>query len=715
MEKEAFRTISHLKQCTNELKKSLSYQATEKELAMLIFALFLLKICKNFIDSAHLGFDQLHRKNDSNLTLISDLEKYSNLFKSKLLGPTPLIEEIGESAALKLVINDLEKLCYKIDLSTICYSYEALYELNNDNKEGQFYTPQSVVNLIVRDSVAPVLQASISSDNSAPTILDPTCGSGLFILAAFRAAIQVAKTSGFDSWQWRCDFLSKCCFGVDKDELAVEICRIIIVLAALEGQGTNSQEIKEMPDLSKNFIVGNSLFRLEDFNLSLEEDRKFVVKKTVFSWKDSFPAVSAAGGFDCIIGNPPYGISRDQQIDPEENQRLKNVFATFCQGKINKYLAFMAQGYQLLKPAGVLSYIVPNAWLGIRDGLAIRKILLREKGLNKLIISPASVFKELGVETVIFQIIKGGDRDNIQIIRPPGDDLFDHSSTVKLSTETCLSFPDNIIPTFWNQDLSALYQTIKDNSQTLAASKLFLPRIALQAYSVNKGTPPQTAKQVKEHVYHTNSGDNSHAVRYLRGQDVKRYTLSWSGEYLLYGPWLAEPQKLEWFSGPRIILREVLDRPPYLLRAAYTEEVYLYNKSALHILPLNDTAREDMVALLAILNSKLASFILCLQGRKTQRGLFPKIVKDDLSDFPLPLRFSDARSPLSKEVRAIINEQKEENPQLLLQFDQKGACLQRQSKIDNMVFDFYGIEREDRKTIDHFLTFFSKSLFATKK
>lgn len=717
MQDELEKTVTYLRNCLDILKDIWGHQFKEETLRAFVFSLYLLQICKASIRNSTVKSEPSAAQDPDDLTLFHELQKHGDFFHCKLLYSASIAKEIGESEMVQSIISRLERDHLPTDLTTVCYVYETFNNLNSSNKEGQFYTPQSVVNFIVKDLATPLVQRNASDDNYWPSVLDPSCGSGAFLLSAFDFAIQTAKDKGFDSWQWRCDFLSRCCFGVDKDEQAVEICRILLLLSALKESSHCQIVLKQLPNLSKNLICGNSLFDSDDFDLTRQQDRDFMASKAVFSWKASFPTVMAAEGFDRIIGNPPYGISRNQQIEADENQRLKQIFADYCRGKVNKYLAFMAKGYQLLKPTGVMSFIIPNAWLGIKDGAAIRELLLQHKCLSKLIISPPSIFKELGVETVIFQIKKGATLNQLKIIRPPENNLFDHSNTATLSTDIWNDLPDKMIPTFWSQDLSILYHTIKKNSVALNASRRFLPRIALQAYSVNKGTPPQTAQQVKQHVFHTTNSGHKNALRYLKGQDIKRYSISWSGEYLIYGPWLAEPQKLEWFSGPRIILREVLDRPPYLLRAAYTEETFLYNKSALHILPINGTSRDELLALLAILNSKFASFILCLQGRKAQRSLFPKIVRDDLGDFPLPIRFADICATLARKVESFLNEPKKAPPsQLQLDFGKDFAFTENhdfQGRIDEIVFDSYKFNKKDRKAIDDFLDYFAKSVFSS--
>ena len=182
----------------------------------------------------------------------------------------------------------------------------------------------------------------------------------------------------------------------------------------------------------------------------------------------------------------------------------------------------------------------------------------------------------------------------------------------------------------------------------------FKAYIALQAYSTGRGTPPQTSEDVKNHIFHSKSKLSDEYIPYLEGKDIRRYNLKWSGNYLRHGIFLSDPQPLERFIQPRIILREILNPLPYILHATYTEAPYLYNKSALHIIH-KEQDKEALLAVLAILNSETASTILLIRGRKSQRQLFPKIVAKDLQEFPLPDNFLKIKEELAKLALEMLN------------------------------------------------------------
>ena len=209
-----------------------------------------------------------------------------------------------------------------------------------------------------------------------------------------------------------------------------------------------------------------------------------------------------------------------------------------------------------------------------------------------------------------------------------------------------------------------------------------MPLIALQAYARGKGDPPQTSEDVRKHVYHSETKRNANSFPYLEGGDISRYHITWSGSYLEYGKWLAEPQTLSRFSGPRVLLREIISPLPYLLNASVVTDTMLYNKSVLHVIAKEDPDEDRMWALAAILNSKLASFVIRYRGRKSQRGLFPKIVNADLKGFPVPKDLDNARSELASLCKRISK---------TVEAEERNELAGMQHQIDQAVYAAYGL------------------------
>jgi hypothetical protein len=272
------------------------------------------------------------------------------------------------------------------------------------------------------------------------------------------------------------------------------------------------------------------------------------------------------------------------------------------------------------------------------------------------------------------------------------------TETGRVPYSACLAAPGRCIPLRWSSPLAELAGIIAACSVPLRDSGLgFAPMIALQAYARNKGDPPQSEADVKNHVYHADSRKGESYIPYLNGGDVERFKVHWSGSYLSWGRWLAEPQQRERFSGPRILIREIIRPAPYAIVAAFVEEDFLYNKSVLHIIAENTGARRaiDMKALCALLGSKLASFLIMTRGRKSQRKLFPKVVNADLKDFPISRDFARAAEELASmhdDLRAAVAA------------NESGRIAQRQNELDARVYALYGLKQAEAGHVEKFLS-----------
>lgn len=298
------------------------------------------------------------------------------------------------------------------------------------------------------------------------------------------------------------------------------------------------------------------------------------------------------------------------------------------------------------------------------------------------------VFDTASVEAIVFKVEKHASRDEIEFFEKDSATA-DPRSTFAIARSTCMSFGDFRIPTVWADQAGEIIELLQNSSLRLGdTSSGFKPMIALQAYSLGKGTPPQSLRDVKNHVFHVDHKLDSTTFPYLEGSDIQRFCVQWSGTFLRHGPFLAEPQTIDRFSGPRIVIREIVAPIPHLLSAAYIEETALYNKSVLHIIPSPGGPyvqnSQAVKALLAILNSTVTSFLLYFTGRKTQRSLFPKIVNDDLRDLPLPKKFQQHINALAETVDAIHR----------MTLSGSKCSLENELLLDHQVALAYGIDPE---------------------
>ena len=237
---------------------------------------------------------------------------------------------------------------------------------------------------------------------------------------------------------------------------------------------------------------------------------------------------------------------------------------------------------------------------------------------------------------------------------------------------------------------------------TKSINHFFDVRSGLQAYEKGKGHPPQTALDVKNHIFDRDNWEDENSFRYLQGKDIGRYQLNWSGMWLQYGPWLSQPREFEIFSRPRVLLREITADLPYCLKATYLSEfVYLNNKSILNILhPENDI--EELICLLGILNSKIISIYYKQRAVKSLRKIFPKVVIRNMREFPYPIITKKQKKTLSILVEQMLDLHKKLNE---AKIPHAKDMLIRQiettdKQIDQLVYKLYDLSEKEIKIVE---------------
>jgi len=169
----------------------------------------------------------------------------------------------------------------------------------------------------------------------------------------------------------------------------------------------------------------------------------------------------------------------------------------------------------------------------------------------------------------------------------------------------------------------------------------------LIAYDARRGQDEFT---IKNRVYHhDNSASNQVHGKWLWGADVTPYSVKWNGEERLdYCDGIANPRQKEYFDGSRILVREITNPKIY---AGYTEAQYYHDPAVILI----KDRKENLLPILGILNSKLATYFHFNSSPKATKGDFPKILVKDIKDFPLPDIDDEVKSRLSMKVSAIRN------------------------------------------------------------
>ncbi len=279
---------------------------------------------------------------------------------------------------------------------------------------GVFYTPTYIVDYIVSNTVGKLLDGKTPKTAEKIKILDPACGSGSFLLGAYqylldwhlkwyaendpdkhaRAKKPILFQGHGGAWHLttseRKRILLNNIFGVDIDIQAVEVTKLSLLLKVLEGETgeTLSYQFKlfherALPNLGGNIKCGNSLIGPDFYDgkqtslLDTEEMQRI----NAFDWKAEFSEIFKAGGFDAVIGNPPWGAS----LFEIEQKYIQKMYKVAQSKSIDTYLLFIESGLRQSKNHGLLSYITPDTFLRKDDHTLAREHLLNNYSFAELI------------------------------------------------------------------------------------------------------------------------------------------------------------------------------------------------------------------------------------------------------------------------------------------------------------------------------------------
>ncbi|MCU0444347.1 MAG: BREX-1 system adenine-specific DNA-methyltransferase PglX [Microscillaceae bacterium] len=542
-------------------------------------------------------------------------------------------------------ITDLEELKKQIEaqtsLGTEGKEWQNLGEKTGKRKrDGIYYTPAYITQYIVEEAVGGWLNEhkdrlginQIAEPAQTPSeraeqlkkweeyraillnikVLDPACGSGAFLNQVFdylyREWTQILKPemrrlresapnsngksqttalSFGDSdedadWIIRKRIISRNIFGVDLNPESVEITRLSLWLKT-------ASKREPLANLDKNIQVGNSLI-----------DDPALAGDLAFDWQTAFAEIMQAGGFDVVVGNPPYGAILS-------NQEQKFIVAQYQKHNINPsfsdtYVFFYLLGvFTLLKDQGILGFITPNTWRLVESGLNFRKTLLSNAKFLKIIQHLEKIFPDATVDCDTLILKKDNHTPHnypIHLIVKNQEKIIKNNF---VQFETLHS--QNYINLYLDDKIYQLIDKIKTNS--LLIKDYFEIKNGVKPYEVGKGSPPQTAQILAEKPFTSHIKKDSSFVPLIGGSLFHRYQLFWQNDsWISYGEWLAAPREKLIFEKPeKLIFRQTADS----IIGTYITSPFVMRDNTHIILSKDD--RFSLKYILALLNSKLNNFL----------------------------------------------------------------------------------------------------------
>ena len=308
---------------------------------------------------------------------------------------------------------------------------------------GVYYTPGYIVDYIVRQTVGKLVEGKTPRQIGKLRILDPACGSGSFLLGAYQCLLDHHRQwyadndparharrrqppvfrGAHDEWMLTTGekkrILLNNIHGVDIDRQAVEVTKLSLLLKVLEGENreTLARQLslwheRALPDLSSNIKCGNSLVGPDYFASQLIPDEDEMRRVNPFDWRAEFPEAMKAGGFDCVIGNPPYiRIQTMKEWAPAEVEIYKQRYAAASKGNYDIYVVFVERALQLLNEHGRMGYILPHKFFQARYGQALRGLLAEGRHLSEIVhFGDQQVFAGATTYTCLLFLDKAGSK-----------------------------------------------------------------------------------------------------------------------------------------------------------------------------------------------------------------------------------------------------------------------------------------------------------------
>jgi type IIS restriction endonuclease len=373
-----------------------------------------------------------------------------------------------------------------------------------------------------------------------------------------------------------------------------------------------------------NDIIKNVRRQLFAKNITLPQGMDPSANEDFFLWHTWFTDVFASGGFDIVIGNPPYGANLSEEV-----KSLYRKLYPETEFKIDTYSLFVLLSFKLLKDKGIMYYIIPNTLLDNYFEENVRKKLLSHKILEINDLSD-KIFENAVVHSMIFGYQKISMSSDYTIRCDIGDGLKDDVFFINSS--------------FFEKQQKTLF-SIRSWSSRKIYDKLGRDSINLQDVLNIR----QAIKSGDDKTYITSTRVSSAYKPILRGKDVKRFSITEPGLFIHYGSFLACPRTPDIFEQPKILIREA--------GATITAAIDYNNNyimSSLYNCILIDK-RYSLEYLLGLINSKLFQHLMNKLTFEKTKGAFTKAKIYHYYELPVKIAASQEQDIISNYVKSIMS------------------------------------------------------------
>jgi len=594
---------------------------------------------------------------------------------------------------------------------------------------GVYYTPTYVVEYIVQQTVGKFCRNKTPRHIERFRVLDPACGSGSFLISAYGYLMKCHRDWYLQdgpekhkkelfhtvSGEWRLTtqekkrILLNNIYGVDIDNQAVEVTKLSLLLKVLEGESDETLKrqlsfVREraLPDLGNNIKCGNSLIGTDYFSEQLLPDDEEMHRVNPFDWESEFSQIIKTGGFDAVIGNPPWGGDIDKQLSylhakyPESTQEHTDSFKLFIEG-----------GLRLTRDKGVLSMIAPNTLLRQRRIRDVRSLMLQNQ-IIALVDLGEEVFDRVVAPSCIFVIEKApcGRAHKVQTLNlgkltnAEKAAYFEKNGHAGMLVEQS-TFSDNA-------DLEFAATTKRFRVPVIALGKLkdFECKDAGINYQrVRVGMQEKGKSDLSERLLYEGNRRKASDQMYWKGSDIDRYRIAESTTRFCrtnYKGFIRPNEVVHLGENiykvtPKILLRQTADH----IIAVLDQKGVWFGRSIIAIVPSISTKYRTEY-LLGLLNSKYLCSLYHELAHETGR-VFAQVKLAKLKQLPIrSINFSNPQEKSKHDKMVALVERMMGLHQRLAKT--KGEAdklpLHRQihatdREIDRLVYDLYELTEEE--------------------
>jgi type I restriction-modification system DNA methylase subunit len=602
---------------------------------------------------------------------------------------------------------------------TINNKGKALIELKPEVRKagGVYYTPQYIVDYIVANTVGKLCEKKTPTQVAEIKIVDPACGSGSFLIGAYQYLLNWHKDyylqnpnkknpltpEGNLTTPEKKKILLNNIYGVDIDVNAVEVTKLSLLLKCMEGetQASIAHQMRMfservLPTLDDNIKSGNSLIDTDYYDTQLDFGEERIIKP--FSWQKAYPTVFKNGGFDVVIGNPPYVFTRDVDWSDE----VKNYFWSKFEiskgddksrknqsGKINLYILFIIKSTELLNKNGCLSFIIPNGLLRTTTYDTARKFILERTSIERIVDLKDGVFEGVTASTIIINLLNNNKKRDTLIIDANCkiDGFVDDNKTTKIEQS---NFLKNVSHTF-SLYISPLQQNL-------------FTKISNDNFYLKDITDEIIAGIDASKQYIDNQKLTSEYRPMLEGKDIKKFQTNFGGNYVLY-----DRKKLNrarpdyvWQSENKIVVQRISGGSSPLVSTIDRNKYLSFNSTNLILIKTDFIIEYPYQLVCALINSKLWNFYYS-KNFSNGSNLTVNISKTFLEMLPLPKNpnieivnkinlLVENQLILNEDIKTVSLDSKKEQIKQKIEYNE--------DKINELIYQLYDLTKEEIELIE---------------